>query len=71
MEFTLDSGYAHIIEDENEFPHYFGREILGGMLDLSPSTWKHPKRDTFEEERYRVSSFIHKWDTYDWTKLLE
>jgi len=70
VEFTLDSGYAHIVEDERDFPEYFGREIIASMLNLSPRKLKHSKRETMEEQQNRVSSFVNKWNKHDWTKLL-
>ena len=32
--FGLYGGFAHVIEEEELFQHYFGKESSGGMLDL-------------------------------------
>ena len=33
MDFGLDGGFAHVIEDEKEFPHYFGKvSMLGNRM---------------------------------------
>ncbi|CAD5112066.1 DgyrCDS1311 [Dimorphilus gyrociliatus] len=43
VDFGLSSGYAHVVEDLNLFPTYFGREIVAGMMDLEPRFWRKPK----------------------------
>ncbi|CAF0737069.1 unnamed protein product [Adineta steineri] len=36
-------GYAHMIEERGQFPLYFGREILGGLMQLdNPLLWMRP-----------------------------
>ncbi|CAJ0834907.1 1804_t:CDS:10 [Entrophospora sp. SA101] len=34
--FGLDGGYGHIIEKSENFPKWFGKEIIAGICDLSP-----------------------------------
>lgn len=34
VEFGLDGGFVYVIEEEDLFLYYFGKEIVGGMLDL-------------------------------------
>ncbi|EDQ91287.1 uncharacterized protein MONBRDRAFT_1359, partial [Monosiga brevicollis MX1] len=43
--FSPDRGFAHVVEDEELFPEYFGAEIIGGMLDVAPRTWLKPHRE--------------------------
>ncbi|KAL1924358.1 uncharacterized protein VTP21DRAFT_7393 [Calcarisporiella thermophila] len=69
--FGLDKGFGHVIEDRSSFPDHFGREILGGMLDLPPSLWRRPKRMDSRGGRERVREFMTKWKDYDWTVALE
>lgn len=43
-------GYAHMIEERGQFPLYFGREILGGLMQLdNPLLWMRPASKEPEE----------------------
>ncbi|XP_078684513.1 CWF19-like protein 2 [Branchiostoma floridae x Branchiostoma belcheri] len=68
VDFGMQSGFAHVIEDEQIFPHYFGREILGGMLDLEPRFFRKPPKESFEDQRKKVLKFAEQWKPFDWTK---
>ncbi|XP_040568373.1 CWF19-like protein 2 homolog [Lepeophtheirus salmonis] len=70
VDFGLDNGFAHVIEDEDYFPKKFAHEIIGGMLDLDHRRWKGRKSEDFEEQRNRVLSFGGKWQNYDFTKQI-
>merc|ERR1712232_259467 len=35
VDFSLGGGYAHIIEDANEFPRNFARDTIAGMCELT------------------------------------
>uniref|UniRef100_A0A8C2SSS4 CWF19-like protein 2 n=1 Tax=Coturnix japonica TaxID=93934 RepID=A0A8C2SSS4_COTJA len=71
VDFGLQGGFAHIIEDQHKFPHYFGKEIIGGMLDLEPRLWRKGVRQKFEEQRKKVLQFAQWWKPYDFTKKKE
>lgn len=71
VEFGLDGGFAHVIEDETLFPLYFGKEIIGGMLDLEPQRWRNPRRENFEHHKRKVLQFADWWKPYDWTRKIE
>ncbi|XP_042723198.1 CWF19-like protein 2 [Lagopus leucura] len=71
VDFGLQGGFAHIIEDQHKFPHYFGKEIIGGMLDLEPRLWRKGVRQNFEEQRKKVLQFAQWWKPYDFTKKKE
>jgi len=71
VEFGLDGGFAHIIEEENKFPFYFGKEIIGGMLDLEPRMWRKPPKESFEQHKGKVLHFAECWKPYDWTARLK
>jgi len=71
VEFGLDTGFAHVIEDEEKFPRHFGKEVAGGMLEVFPDAWLKPKKQSFDEENRRVQEFKRNWAPYDWTKQLD
>ncbi|XP_067307444.1 CWF19-like protein 2 [Pseudorasbora parva] len=68
VDFGLQGGFAHVIENELKFPHYFGKEILGGMLDLEPRRWRKPIRENFDDQRKKVLAFAQWWKPFDCTK---
>ncbi|KAI2656484.1 CWF19-like protein 2 [Labeo rohita] len=68
VDFGLQGGFAHVIENEQKFPHYFGKEILGGMLDLEPRRWRKPIRENFDDQRKKVLKFAQWWKEFDCTK---
>ncbi|CAL1548336.1 unnamed protein product [Lymnaea stagnalis] len=70
VDFGLQGGYATVIEDESKFPAYFGREIVGGMLDAEPTLWRNPHKQSFEDQRQKVLQFEQMWRAFDWTKDL-
>ena len=67
VDFGLTGGFAHVIEDEKQFPNYFGREILGGMLDADPYLWRKPKDESFSEQMKRSIEFDKQYKSFDWT----
>ncbi|CAO3644300.1 unnamed protein product [Cunninghamella echinulata] len=66
----LDKGYGHVIENEKDFPYWFGKEVIGGMLDISPEQWRKPKYHHKNENRKRQQAFIKNWSKWDWTLSL-
>ncbi|XP_042530883.1 CWF19-like protein 2 [Dipodomys spectabilis] len=68
VDFGLQGGFAHVIEDQHKFPHYFGKEIIGGMLDLEPRLWRKGIRESFEDQRKKALQFAQWWKPYDCTK---
>ncbi|KAL3879004.1 hypothetical protein ACJMK2_031326 [Sinanodonta woodiana] len=71
VDFGLQGGFAHVIEDEHKFPSYFGREIIGGMIDAEPQLWRKPRKDNFEDQRKKVLQFAEMWKPHDWTQSLK
>ncbi|XP_029458306.1 CWF19-like protein 2 isoform X2 [Rhinatrema bivittatum] len=71
VNFGLQGGYAHIIEEKHKFPHYFGKEIIGGMLDLEPRLWRKAIRENFDDQRKKVLQFAQWWKPYDFSKTKE
>ncbi|XP_076832456.1 CWF19-like protein 2 [Brachyhypopomus gauderio] len=68
VDFGLQGGFAHVIENEHKFPPYFGKEVLGGMLDLEPRRWRKPIRENFDDQRKKVLQFSQWWKPFDCTK---
>ncbi|KAM5245793.1 CWF19-like protein 2 [Ctenodactylus gundi] len=68
VDFGLQGGFAHVIEDQHKFPHYFGKEIIGGMLDLEPRLWRKGIRESFEDQRKKALEFAQWWKPYDFTR---
>ncbi|KAK9767149.1 Pre-mRNA-splicing factor cwf19 [Basidiobolus ranarum] len=69
--FTPDKGYGHVIEDDKDFPKWFGKEVIAGMCDVPPNLYRRPKRIPQQEAPHRVQSFLKQWKPWDWTKMLE
>ncbi|XP_061538456.1 CWF19-like protein 2 isoform X2 [Phycodurus eques] len=69
VDFGLQGGFAHVIENEQKFPHYFGKEVVGGMMDLEPRLWRKLIRENFDDQRKKVLQFALWWKTYDCTKI--
>ncbi|XP_019741428.1 CWF19-like protein 2 [Hippocampus comes] len=68
VDFGLQGGFAHVIENEQKFPHYFGKEVVGGMMDLEPRLWRKLIRENFDDQRKKVLQFAQWWKQYDCTK---
>ncbi|XP_066477761.1 CWF19-like protein 2 [Tiliqua scincoides] len=68
VDFGLQGGFAHVIEDQHKFPFYFGKEIIGGMLDLEPRLWRKGLRENFDDQRKKVLRFAQSWKPHDFTK---
>lgn len=66
----LDKGYGHVIENSSKFPHWFGKEIIAGMLDLGPELWRKPKYYHQGENHQRIQEFLKAWEKWDWTAAL-
>uniref|UniRef100_A0A1I7ZQB4 CwfJ_C_2 domain-containing protein n=1 Tax=Steinernema glaseri TaxID=37863 RepID=A0A1I7ZQB4_9BILA len=68
VDFGLQCGYAHAIEDEESFPSNFAQEIIGGMLDLDHKRWRKQESLDFEKQKKNCEDFKLKWADYDWTE---
>ncbi|KAM8853493.1 CWF19-like protein 2 [Synchiropus picturatus] len=68
VDFGLQGGFAHVIENEQKFPHYFGKEVVGGMMDLEPRRWRKLIRENFDDQRKKVLQFAQWWKPHDCTK---
>ncbi|GBG86214.1 hypothetical protein CBR_g41119 [Chara braunii] len=72
IEFGLQGGYCHVIDDESSFKSHFGRDVLIGMLDLPPEDMhRRPAHEHVERQKRAVRDFVRQWEPYDWTKMLD
>ncbi|ORY04588.1 hypothetical protein K493DRAFT_311293 [Basidiobolus meristosporus CBS 931.73] len=69
--FTPDKGYGHVIEDDKDFPKWFGKEVIAGMCEVPPNLYRRPKRIHQQESHRRVADFLKQWKPWDWTKMLD
>ncbi|GAB1608541.1 CWF19-like protein 2 [Argonauta hians] len=67
VNFGLQSGFAHVIEDEKKFSMNFGKEIIGGMIDADPSQFRKGRSEKFEVQRQKVLQFSNWWKAFDFT----
>ncbi|KAJ1985583.1 Pre-mRNA-splicing factor cwf19 [Dimargaris cristalligena] len=71
----LDGGMGHVIENNQLFPHYFGKQIIAGMLDLPPKSYRKPawvpSNPSLERRRVREFKERTNWAKFDWTQLLD
>ena len=71
--FGLQSGYAHVIEDEAEWKVDFGRNVLEGILEhpdggIPLARRRKPAPDALREA---VADFTKRFEPFDWTRQLE
>ncbi|KAJ3334236.1 hypothetical protein HDU93_008084 [Gonapodya sp. JEL0774] len=73
--FDPTNGYGHVIEDPESFPQYFGKEILAGVLELTPDQYRRPRRldmnPQINDRRTREWKKKWSWDNFDWTRELQ
>ncbi|XP_037082379.1 CWF19-like protein 2 [Pollicipes pollicipes] len=68
VDFGLQPGFAHVVEDEELFPATFAEEVIGGMLELEPSAWRRSRNESLDEQRKKVMEFSKHWGPHDFTK---
>jgi len=67
VDFGLQSGYAHVIENEDSFVPYFAQEVLGGMLDLEHKQWRNVDMEDSNSLKQKRDAFRERWADFDWT----
>ncbi|KAH7294786.1 hypothetical protein KP509_27G018900 [Ceratopteris richardii] len=72
VEFGLQAGYVHVIDNERAFEADLGCNVVIGMLNL-PVEDMHRKRklQTYDQQKKAAENFQDAWDPYDWTKMLD
>ncbi|KAH6821645.1 CwfJ-like family protein [Perilla frutescens var. hirtella] len=71
VEFGLNRGFVHVIDDEKEFKSSFGLNIIRGMLRLpAEDMHRRQRHESVETQKQAVASFAREWEPFDWTKQL-
>lgn len=71
VEFGLNKGFVHVIDDEKEFKSNFGLNVLRGMLQLpEEDMYRRRRHESVEAQKNAVASFARDWQPFDWTKQL-
>lgn len=71
INFGLQPGYAHVIENDNLFSSNFAQEIIAGMLDLPHNKWRNVRQMSLDEVKQKRDCFRQKWKNYDWTEKVK
>ncbi|MFH4977022.1 hypothetical protein AB6A40_003731 [Gnathostoma spinigerum] len=69
IDFGLQPGYVHIIEDEHRFQRSFAHECIAGMLDIEHDKWRKTKVLSNERLKECRNRLIELWSPYDWTEV--
>lgn len=71
VEFGLNKGFVHVIDDETQFNGSLGFNVLRGMLQLADEDMYRRRRyEAVEVQKQAVASFAKEWEPFDWTKQL-
>lgn len=63
VQFGMDTGFAHVIEDQESFPSTFAQEVIGGLLNLDARVWRKPRKEHHIIEK--VKQFVELWKPFD------
>ncbi|KOB79022.1 CWF19-like protein 2-like protein [Operophtera brumata] len=65
VDFGMEPGFAHVIEDQQLFPKTFAEEIIAGILDLDHRVWKNTRKEYGDLQRRKVMDFVKEWKPFD------
>ncbi|KAF0915306.1 hypothetical protein E2562_035338 [Oryza meyeriana var. granulata] len=72
VEFGLDRGFVHVIDDESKFSAGFGLNVIRGMLRLREEDMHRRRRhESMDNQKQAVANFMKDWEPFDWTKQLD
>ncbi|CAA7041969.1 unnamed protein product [Microthlaspi erraticum] len=72
VEFGLEKGFAHVIDDEQQFNSNLGLNVIRGMLELpEEDMYRRRRQESVESQKKAVVSFAREWEHFDWTKQLD
>ncbi|KAJ2396048.1 Pre-mRNA-splicing factor cwf19 [Coemansia sp. RSA 2603] len=71
----VHGGLGHVIEEPRRFPRHLGREVIAGMLDLSPTAARtsRPAAESHDQRVDRATQWKNRfgWAAHDWTAALD
>lgn len=72
VEFGLNKGFVHVIDDETQFKSSLGLNVIRGMLHLpEEDMYRRRRHESVEAQKQAVATFARDWEPFDWTKQLE
>lgn len=72
VEFGLNRGFVHVIDDEKQFKSSFGLNVIRGMLGIrEEDMYRRRRYESMELQKQAVSTFARDWEAFDWTKQLD
>ncbi|CAI5980278.1 unnamed protein product [Closterium sp. NIES-65] len=80
VEFSLQGGYCHVIDDESAFKASLGRDVIAGIMEMDPQSFGGRARarggrggvgSRPQEVQQSVTKFMESWKPFDWTKMLD
>ncbi|WCJ34893.1 CwfJ-like family protein [Euphorbia peplus] len=72
VEFGLNKGFVHVIDDEQQFKSSLGLNVIRGMLELpEEDMYRRRRQESVEAQRQAVTNFAREWEPFDWTKQLD
>ncbi|KAK8510900.1 hypothetical protein V6N13_091293 [Hibiscus sabdariffa] len=71
VEFGLNKGFVHVIDDESQFKNSFGLNVIRGMLHLAEEDmYRRRRRQSVEDQKQAAVNFVREWEPFDWTRQL-
>lgn len=71
VEFGLNKGFVHVIDDETQFKSSFGLNVIRGMLQSQDENmYRKRQYEAMDIQKEAVSAFARDWEPFDWTKQL-
>uniref|UniRef100_A0A0N4ZKC2 CwfJ_C_2 domain-containing protein n=1 Tax=Parastrongyloides trichosuri TaxID=131310 RepID=A0A0N4ZKC2_PARTI len=69
IDFGLQNGFVHVIDNEEKFSTSFAHEILCGMLDLDCKYWRKMNNLPLEKQIEKRDFLKREWfNGFDWTE---
>ncbi|EEF35967.1 nucleic acid binding protein, putative [Ricinus communis] len=72
VEFGLNKGFVHVIDDEQQFKSSLGLNVIRGMLRLpEEDMYRRRRHESVDLQKQAVANFAREWEPFDWTKQLD